>query len=141
MKTIEVAAAVIKRKTEQGIEFFATQRGYGSYKGFWEFPGGKLEYEETPEEALVREIREELAVGIAIDRFLHTVEYTYPSFHLSMHCFLCHIISGEPVLAEHTAAKWLSIEDLHSVTWLPADTEMLDRLRSFVSKSYEIAQI
>jgi len=117
MKTVRVSAAVI----EHGGRYFATQRGYGEMKDGWEFPGGKIEEGETPEEALVREIREELDTEISVDRFLMRVEHDYPSFHLSMDCFLCHIVSGQPHLLEHEAAKWVSEEELDQIDWLPAD--------------------
>lgn len=119
-----VVAAII----EKDGKIFATQRGYGDWKGWWEFPGGKIEPGETPEEALVREIREELDIGIAIDRFYTTVEYDYPEFHLEMDCFLCHITEGEPVLLEHDAAKWLAKDELSSVKWLPLDVELIGQL-------------
>lgn len=119
-----VVAAII----EKDSKIFATQRGYGDWKGWWEFPGGKIEPGETPEEALVREIREELDIGIAIDRFYTTVEYDYPEFHLEMDCFLCHITEGEPVLLEHDAAKWLAKDELSSVKWLPSDVELIGQL-------------
>ena len=127
MKLISVAAAIIKRTTAGREEIFATQRGYGDYKDFWEFPGGKIEDGESPEKALVREIREELDVDVVIDSFFMSVEYDYPEFHLSMDCFLCHI-EEEPRLLEHEAAKWLPLDDLDSVNWLPADDEVVERL-------------
>jgi len=117
MKQIEVVAAIIHKEDK----IFATQRGYGEWKDWWEFPGGKIEAGETPEEALKREIREELSTEINVDEFLSTVEYDYPAFHLKMHCFWCHIESGSLVLKEHEAAKWLSMNNLDSVEWLPAD--------------------
>lgn len=117
MKQIEVVAAIIRK----GYKIFATQRGYGEWKDWWEFPGGKMEVGETPEDALKREIREELSTEISVDEFLCTVEYDYPAFHLKMHCFWCHIESGSLVLKEHEAAKWLSMNNLDSVEWLPAD--------------------
>ena len=121
MKRIEVAAAIIRR----GDSVFATQRGYGGFKDWWEFPGGKIEPGETPEEALRREIREELDVEIGIGELLQTVEWDYPSFHLTMHCFWCGLQSGELVLKEHEAAAWLSADDLDTVRWLPADRDIL----------------
>ena len=121
-KTIRVVAAIIKRDNR----IFATQRGYGEYKDWWEFPGGKIEEGETPEEALKREILEELATEISVDEYLVTVEYDYPKFHLSMDCFWCSIISGELSLLEHEAAKWLPIDNLRQVKWLPADIEIID---------------
>lgn len=148
MKTIEVVAAIIVRDGR----VFATQRGYGDYKDMWEFPGGKMEPGETPESALVREIREELATSIAVDSFVMTVEHDYPAtgnstasssasdaadsasaagsagavgFHLTMHCYLCHVVSGSLELLEHEAARWLSPDSLMSVSWLPADLKVL----------------
>ena len=116
-KTIEVVAAVIC----DGERVFATQRGYGEWKDWWEFPGGKMEPGETPEEALMREIREELATEIVVGPLLTTVEHDYPKFHLIMHCYLCHVHSGQLILLEHEAARWLSRNELDSVKWLPAD--------------------
>ena len=126
MKTIHVAAAVI-RDGEGRI--FATQRGYGPYKDGWEFPGGKIEPGETPEEALKREIREELDAEIGVGEPLGRVEYDYPEFHLSMDCFFCVLLSGALTLKEHEAAKWLSPEELDSVAWLPADLSLIERLK------------
>ncbi|MBR3309833.1 MAG: 8-oxo-dGTP diphosphatase MutT [Lachnospiraceae bacterium] len=123
-KSIHVVAAIIK----QDNKIFATQRGYGNYKDWWEFPGGKMETGETPEEALVREIREELATEIHVDQYLMTVEYDYPEFHLSMDCFWCSVVSGELTLLEHEAAKWLPVNDLRQVKWLPADVEIIERI-------------
>lgn len=123
-KSIEVVAAVLVRDGK----FLATQRGYGEFKDFWEFPGGKMEPGESKKEALKREIREELDLEITVDSELMTVEYDYPSFHLTMHCFLCSIASGTPVLREHEHALWLCREDLHSVHWLPADEAVVERL-------------
>ena len=117
MKTIEVTAAVIIKEGK----VFATQRGYGDWKGWWEFPGGKMEPGETPQEALRREILEELDAEIEIGELLDTVEWDYPAFHLTMHCFLCTLISESMHLNEHEDAAWLSAETLHSVKWLPAD--------------------
>ena len=128
-KTIRVVAALIREKDR----IFATQRGYGDYKDWWEFPGGKIEEGETPEEALVREIREELDIGITVDRFLTTVEYDYPKFHLVMDCFWCSIAEGEPVLLEHEAARWLAAGDLRQVDWLPADLKVIDAIESIQS--------
>lgn len=122
MNSIEVAAAVIERDGK----IFATQRGYGEYKDWWEFPGGKIEPGETQCDALKREIMEELNTEINIDKFLLTINYDYPNFHLTMHCFLCSVISGNLELLEHENARWLSPSELKSVEWLPADIEVLD---------------
>ena len=111
---------------KSGRRIFATQRGYGDFKDYWEFPGGKMEPGERPEEALLREIREELATEIAVDKFLCTVEHDYPSFHLTMHCFLCHVVSGGLELREHEAARWLTKGRLRKLEWLPADYGILD---------------
>lgn len=124
-KTVRVTAAVICRENK----IFATQRGYGDYKDWWEFPGGKIESGESPEQALKREILEELAAEISVGRKIMTVEYDYPTFHLSMDCFVCTLIRGEPELLEHEAAKWLSRSELDSVPWLPADREVVDTLK------------
>ena len=124
-KTIRVVAAIIK----QDNLIFATQRGYGAYKDWWEFPGGKIEEGETPQEALVREIKEELDTEIMVDDYLMTVEYDYPEFHLSMDCFWCSIISGHLSLLEHEAAKWLPMDDLMQVKWLPADIEIIEKIQ------------
>lgn len=125
MKRIEVVAAII-HDTEGRI--FATQRGYGDFKDWWEFPGGKMEAGETPEEALKREILEELEAHIVIERFVKTVEWDYPQFHLTMHCYWCHVKSGHLVLKEHEAARWLKQEELGCVNWLPADLEVVSKL-------------
>lgn len=125
MKTIKVAAAIIIHDNQ----IFATQRGYGEFKDGWEFPGGKIEEGETPQEALVREIKEELDIEIEVKDFLETVEYDYPEFHLSMDCFFCTIKSGELVLKEHEAAKWLRAETLDSVDWLPADQALVKSIK------------
>ena len=122
MKTIEVVAAIIRK----GDRIFATQRGYGEWKDWWEFPGGKMEPGETPEEALVRENREELSTEICIDKFLCTVDYDYPKFHLTMHCYMCSPGSGALHLNEHEAARWLAPGELRSVNWLPADLGLID---------------
>ena len=121
-KHIEVVAAIIVRDGR----IFATQRGYGEWKDWWEFPGGKIEPGETPEDALKREIREELATEIEVDELLTTVEYDYPKFHLTMHCYLCTIISGDLSLLEHEDARWLAIDELDSVKWLPADKDVIE---------------
>ena len=128
MKTIRVAAAVLR----DGDRVFATQRGYGDYKDGWEFPGGKIEPGETPEEALKREIREELAAEIEVEKLLAVVEYDYPAFHLSMQCFLCRITDGTPVLKEHEAAVWLKKEELDGVSWLPADQSILPKVKEIL---------
>lgn len=128
MKTIEVVAAIITHNDQ----IFATQRGYGEFKDGWEFPGGKMEPGETPQQALVREIREELDTEIEVGSLVDTVEYDYPNFHLTMHCFLCTIRSGELVLKEHEAAKWLTREELDSVDWLPADVKVVEKLKALV---------
>ncbi len=131
MKTIRVVAAVIKSVDENGEPVvFATQRGYGDYKDWWEFPGGKIESGETPEEALVREIREELDAGIAVDRYLTTVEYDYPAFHLSMDCFWCSLTEGHLTLLEHEAAKWLPLHAMRQVNWLPADLIVIEAIEA-----------
>lgn len=124
MKTIEVVAAIIVK----GNKVFATQRGYGEFKDGWEFPGGKIELGESPQEALIREIREELDVDIKVGRLLETVEYDYPKFHLTMHCFICELLSEEIILKEHEDAKWLAEDELYSVDWLPADVSLIDKI-------------
>ena len=124
MKTINVVAAIIR----DGEKVFATQRGYGEFKGGWEFPGGKIETGETPEEALIREIKEELNVDIKVGNNLGSIEYDYPTFHLSMNTFLCEIIKGEIVLLEHDDARWVTINDLRSVDWLPADNMLIENI-------------
>ena len=130
MKTIRVVAAVIKTTNENGEPIiFATQRGYGDFKGGWEFPGGKIEEGEAPQEALKREIMEELDTEISVGELIDTIEYDYPNFHLSMDCFWCGIVSGDLVLKEHEAAKWLTKEILDSVDWLPADVTIVDKIR------------
>lgn len=127
-KKIEVVAAIIK----DGEKIFATQRGYGEFKDGWEFPGGKREPDETLEEALLREIREELDTAIKIDYLLDTIEYDYPTFHLTMHCFLCTVLSGNLILREHEAARWLTKEQLWSVDWLPADLVLIKKLEEIL---------
>lgn len=124
-KKIEVVAAIIRK----GDKLFATQRGYGPWKDYWEFPGGKVEKGETPPQALVREIREELDTQISVDRFLCTVEWDYPEFHLTMHCYVCSLLTEALHLNEHEAARWLGAGELVSVGWLPADCQLLPLLR------------
>ena len=140
MNPISVVAALIFRTTSSDTrELFATERGYGEWRGWWEFPGGKIEHDqngnatETPEAALVREIREELATTVRVDERVATVEYDYPAFHLSMQCFACEIVSGKLELLEHENAAWLTKETLRSVKWLPADEEILPKLEQFLS--------
>ena len=129
MKIIPVVAAIIYRTSPQGIpSVFATQRGYGDWKSFWEFPGGKIESGETPQAALAREIREELATQISVGEKIATIEYDYPTFHLSMECFACEVVSGKLELLEHENAAWLTAENLRSVKWLPADERILDKI-------------
>ena len=125
MKHVEVVAAVIRR----GDEIFATKRGYGDMKGGWEFPGGKMEKGESKEEVLVREIREELDSEILVKDYIATVEYDYPRFHLTMHCFFCELKEGELILKEHEDARWLTLDTLEDVAWLPADLLILDQVR------------
>ena len=127
MKQIEVVAAIIH---DDESRIFATQRGYGDFKDWWEFPGGKIEAGETPEEALVREIREELSAEISVDEFLCTVEYDYPKFHLTMHCYLCSLVTEALHLNEHEAAKWLAKDELDSVDWLPADVIVVQTIKT-----------
>ncbi len=122
MKIVNVVAALI----EDGDRVLATQRGYGDFKDGWEFPGGKIEHGETPQEALKREIQEELDAEIVVGDLLTVVEYDYPQFHLSMQCFLCSVVSGKLTLKEHEAAKWLTVDNLDSVDWLPADVEVVE---------------
>ena len=124
MKTIEVVAAIIR----EGNSILATQRGYGDFEGLWEFPGGKMEPGETSTAALIREIQEELAVNIEVNDLLCTTAYTYPTFHLIMHCYWCRITDGTPQLLEHKSARWLTSENLNSVTWLPADVEVVNQI-------------
>ena len=129
MKTIRVVAAIIIGKNETGEQsVFATQRGYGKYKDGWEFPGGKIEEGESPQEALSREIKEELDMDIMVDELLITVEHDYEDFHLSMDCFWCEIIAGKPELKEHEAARWLTISEIWDVDWLPADVEVVKKI-------------
>ena len=131
MKTIRGVAAIIKAENEKGEPIiFATQRGYGDLKGGWEFPGGKIEECESPQEALVREIKEELETEITVGELMDTIEYDYSTFHLSMDCFWAKIVSGDLVLKEHEAAKWLTKDELDSVEWLPADVTLIEKVRA-----------
>lgn len=135
MKTVRVEAAVIKAIDENGEPIiFATQRGYGEFKGGWEFPGGKIEEGETPQEALKREILEELDTEISVGELIETIEYDYPTFHLSMDCFWCEIVNANLVLKEHEAAKWLKREELGSVDWLPADVTLIEQIKVMLLK-------
>ena len=127
MKTIRVVAAVIRNEGK----IFATARGYGDYKGWWEFPGGKIENGETPKQALIREIREELTVEISVGELIKTVEYDYPNFHLSMDCFWAEVLFGQLELKEAEEARWLSREELLDVKWLPADLELIETIRQY----------
>ena len=128
MKTVRVVAAIIIRDGK----VFATQRGYGQWQGWWEFPGGKIEAGECPQEALVREIREELDAEIEVGELIETVEWDYPAFHLTMHCFVCSLVSESMHLNEHEASAWLTRETLHSVKWLPADEGLIQKIREIV---------
>lgn len=131
MKTINVVAAIIIKDNK----IFATQRGYGEFKDGWEFPGGKVELGEAPENAIVREIKEELDTVIEVIEYFDTVEYDYPNFHLSMKCYICAVVSGKLELLEHEAAKWLDKDSLDSVAWLPADLGLVDKLKDYLSKN------
>ena len=133
MKTIKVVAAVICDSFENKTQIFATARGYGEFKGLWEFPGGKVEKGEMPQQALIREIQEELASKIRICEFIKTIEYDYPKFHLSMDCFWCEIIEGELTLLEAEAANWFTKDKLDNVQWLPADIALVTELKRFLS--------
>lgn len=128
LKKLRVVAAVIRDPATKKI--FATARGYGEFKGWWEFPGGKIEAGETPQEALKREIREELSAKIRVDEKIMTIEYDYPEFHLSMDCFWAEVIGGELILKEAEAARWLSLDELDLVKWLPADQELVERIKT-----------
>jgi 8-oxo-dGTP diphosphatase len=128
VKTIRVVAAIIRENNK----IFATQRGYGDFKDGWEFPGGKIEPGETPQEALIREIKEELDTDIEVGGLIDTIEYDYPQFHLSMDCFWCSVTSGDLVLKEHEAARWLSKTELFDVDWLPADIGLISKIESFM---------
>ena len=131
MKTINVVAAIIIKDNK----IFATQRGYGEFKDGWEFPGGKVEQGEAPENAIVREIKEELDTVIEVKEYFDTVEYDYPNFHLSMKCYICTVVSGKLELLEHEAAKWLDKDSLDSGAWLPADLGLVDKLKDYLSKN------
>ena len=134
MKQVTVSGAIILRKNPETSrpEIFATQRGYGDFKGGWEIPGGKLEPGETPEQCIVREIKEELTTEVKAEKILGVVDYDYPTFHLTMHCILCTIVSGDLELLEHEAAKWVNKETLRSVDWLPADQLILDKIEEIL---------
>lgn len=133
MKTIEVAAAVIVDSFENTTEVFATERGYGEFKGQWEFPGGKIEVGETPQQALIREIQEELTVKIKVGKLIDIIEYDYPKFHLNMKCFLCVIVDGDIILKEAEDSKWLNKDELYGVNWLPADITLIDKIADFMN--------
>ena len=130
MKTIKVVAAVICDSFENKTKNFATARGYGEFKGQWEFPGGKVEAGETPQQALIREIKEELDVKIKVGELIDTIEYDYPDFHLSMDCFWCTVVDGEIILKEAEASKWLNKDELYTVDWLPADISLIEKLQN-----------
>ncbi len=130
MKTVRVVAAVIRDYSEPKTRILATKRGYGEFKGKWEFPGGKIEIGETPQQALIREIQEELDVMIAIDSIIDTIEYDYPTFHLSMGCFWCSIVDGNITLKEASDARWISVDALYDIDWLPADRELIEKIRN-----------
>ena len=134
MKHITVSAAIIVRKNPETLkkEILATQRGYGDFKGGWEFPGGKLEPCETPEECIVCEIREELDTEVKAEKIIVVVEYDYPAFHLTMHCILCSVVSGDLKLLEHEDAKWVTLETLYSLDWLPADRMILGKIEEII---------
>lgn len=133
MKTIEVVAAVIVDSFENTTEVFATERGYGEFKGQWEFSGGKIEVGETPQQALIREIQEELTVKIKVGKLIDTIEYDYPKFHLNMKCFLCVIVDGDIILKEAEDSKWLNKDELYGVNWLPADITLIDKIADFMN--------
>lgn len=133
MKTIKVVAAIICNDMERKSKIFATARGYGDLKGGWEFPGGKVEPGETPQQALKREIMEELSTEIKVGELIDTIEYDYPTFHLSMDCFWAEVITGQLELKEAEAAKWLTKDQLESVAWLPADITLIDKIRRYMN--------
>ena len=135
MKTVKVVAAVICDSIKEKNQIFATARGYGEFKGQWEFPGGKVEVGETPQQSLVREIKEELETDIKVGDLIDTIEYDYPTFHLSMDCFWCEVIDGELKLLEAETAKWLTKETLGSVEWLPADEGLIEKIREYIQKN------
>ena len=128
MRTKQVASAIIR----DGNKIFATQRGHGEFKGYWEFPGGKLEPGESPEQAAVREVSEELSVDIKLGELVSVIDYDYPDFHLKMHCYFAEVVSGVLTLKEHEDARWLTRETLNSVEWLPADTDVIEKLRQLI---------
>lgn len=132
MKTIKVVAAVICDSLKEKKRIFATAKGYGEFKGQWEFPGGKVEVGETPKQALVREIKEELEIDIKVGDLIDTIKYDYPTFHLSMDCFWCEIIQGELKLVEAEAARWLTKEELYDVQWLPADISLIAKIKKLM---------
>ena len=137
MKTIKVVAAIICNDMERKNKIFATARGYGDLKGGWEFPGGKVELGETPQQALKREIMEELSTEIKVGELIDTIEYDYPTFHLSMDCFWAEVITGRLELKEAEAAKWLTKDQLESVAWLPADITLIDKIRQYMNEDGE----
>ena len=134
MKTINVVAAIIRQQQGDTVKLFSTQRGYGDFKGGWEFPGGKIEPGETPEQALVREIQEELNVTVRVGKVVDTVEYDYPTFHLSMRCYLCTLESETILMNEHADASWITVSDFDNIKWLPADIKIVDQLKRLFPK-------